>query len=214
MLRGRAGLTQRALAALTGASERAIQGWEAGHSYPTAAHLQALIAVYLERGVFTPGRVTEDAIELWEAASEAAPRLHAPFDHAWFANLLASTPTPGAEAHWYDWGEAPEIADLHGRAPELAEAVATLDAVPGFGLVSATAVAACLTEQGFTHPDQFVADVGLDIRVHQSGKRNGKFGLSTYGDAELRRLLDLAALGATRNTTDRTFAERYAREQA
>jgi transposase len=99
-------------------------------------------------------------------------------------------------------------------APELAEAVATLDEVPGFGLVCATAVAACLTEKGFTHPDQFVAYVGLDIRVHQSGKRNGKFGLSKYGDAELRRLLYLAALGATRNTTDRTFAERYAREQA
>ncbi len=99
-------------------------------------------------------------------------------------------------------------------APELATAVTRLDEVPGFGLVSATAVAACLTEKGFTHPDQFVAYVGLDIRVHQSGKRNGKFGLSKYGDAELRRLLYLAALGATRCAKDRTFAERYTREQA
>lgn len=99
-------------------------------------------------------------------------------------------------------------------APELAEVVTRLDEVPGFGLVCATALAACLTEKRFTHPDQFVAYVGLDIRVHQSGKRNGKFGLSKYGDAELRRLLYLAALGATRNATDRTFAERYVREQA
>lgn len=99
-------------------------------------------------------------------------------------------------------------------ARELATAVTALDAVPGFGPVCATALAACLTERRFTHPDQFVAYVGLDIRVHQSGTRRGQFGLSKYGDAELRRLLYLAALGAARSTKDRTFAERYAREQA
>src|SRR5262249_50147041 len=60
LLRGRAGLTQRALAAHLGISEQAIQKWEAGQGYPSPARLQALIALYLERGVFTAGREGEE----------------------------------------------------------------------------------------------------------------------------------------------------------
>lgn len=89
----------------------------------------------------------------------------------------------------------------------------TLRAVPGFGPVTAVALAACLVEKQFTHPDQFVAYLGLDIRVHQSGKRSGQFGLSKHGDAELRRLLYIAAVSAAQSR-DTTFATRYAREQA
>ena len=107
-----------------------------------------------------------------------------------------------------------QVAQAIKPAPDLATAVTALDAVPGFGLVCATALATCLTEKRFTHPDQFVAYVGLDIRVHQSGRRRGQFGLSKYGDAELRRLLYLAALASTQSTKDRTFADRYVREQA
>lgn len=101
-------------------------------------------------------------------------------------------------------------------APPLSPVLAaarTLRAVPGFGPVTAAALAACLVEKQFTHPDQFVAYIGLDLRVHQSGRRNGQFGLSKHGDAELRRLLFLAALGAAQSR-DTTFAARYAREQA
>ena len=80
--------------------------------------------------------------------------------------------------------------------------------------VVAAALAACLVEQQFTHPDQFVAYLGLDIRVHQSGQRKGQFGLSKHGDAELRRLLSIAALTAAQSTRDLTFATRYEREKA
>jgi transcriptional regulator with XRE-family HTH domain len=45
-LRERARLTQRELAALLGVSERAIGAWEAGLSYPSAARLRELIALY------------------------------------------------------------------------------------------------------------------------------------------------------------------------
>jgi transposase len=98
-------------------------------------------------------------------------------------------------------------------APELAPATA-LRAVPGIGPVTAAALAACLVDKQFTHPDQFVAYVGLDLRVHQSGRRRGQQALSKYGDAELRRLLYLAALAASRTRHDPTFARRYARERA
>ena len=96
----------------------------------------------------------------------------------------------------------------------LATAVTALRAIPGIGEVTAPALAACLIDKQFTHPDQFVAYVGLDIRVHQSGRRRGHFGLSKHGDAELRRLLYLAAMAAANSTHDTTFAVRYAREQA
>src|SRR3954451_12545021 len=96
----------------------------------------------------------------------------------------------------------------------LATAAAALTAVPGIGPVTSAALAACLIDKQFTHPDQFVAYVGLDLRVSQSGRRKGQFGLSKYGDAEVRRLLYLAAMSAATATRDTTFAERYAREQA
>ena len=75
-------------------------------------------------------------------------------------------------------------------------------------------LAACLVAKRFTHPDQFVAHVGLDIRVQQSGRRKGQLGLSKHGDAELRRLLYVAAMAAARSTKDPTFADRYRRELA
>jgi transposase len=89
-----------------------------------------------------------------------------------------------------------------------------LQAVPGIGPVVAAAVTACLQAKRFTHPDQFVAYVGLDVRVHQSGRRQGRRALSKQGDAELRRLLYLAAAAASRGRQDPTFAARYARERA
>jgi transposase len=128
--------------------------------------------------------------------------------------LAAEALTPATE------GLARELQALDDRiaaaakADELAAAVVTLKAVPGIGDLTAPALAACLIAKRFTHPDQFVAYVGLDIRVHQSGRRHGQFGLSKYGDAELRRLLYLAAMAAARCTRDPTFAERYHRERA
>src|SRR5947209_18518291 len=79
LLRGRSGLSQRELAALTGSSERAIQTWEGGLSYPSADRLKALIALYLQRGVFAPGQERAEAVALWDAAREEAPRLKMPF---------------------------------------------------------------------------------------------------------------------------------------
>jgi transcriptional regulator with XRE-family HTH domain len=61
LLRGRSGLTQREVAALLGISRQALQKWEAAEGYPGPAHLEALIALYLARGVFTAGREAEEA---------------------------------------------------------------------------------------------------------------------------------------------------------
>lgn len=93
--------------------------------------------------------------------------------------------------------------------------VAALDLVPGIGPVTATAVAACLHAKQFAHPDQFVAYIGLDVRVRQSGQRQGQQTLSKRGHAELRRLLYLAAQANLRTKDPQNpFKTHYARERA
>jgi transposase len=130
------------------------------------------------------------------------------------AALLAEDAAPPAPAPAAPAGSARGAAARPARpAPTLASARA-LQAVPGIGPVTAAALAACLVDKQFTSADQFVAYIGLDIRVRQSGRRHSQFGLSKHGDAELRRLLYLAAQAGARCRADRTLADRYAREKA
>src|SRR4051794_7943413 len=137
-LRGRANLSQRELALLLGVSERAVQAWEAGLSYPSATSLQRLIALYVERGAFPAGQEAEAAAALWDAALDEAPRLKVPFDHAWFAALQPSASDarrpaavtarapvqrvsgPELGPPREDWGAAPDVSAFYGRAEELA----------------------------------------------------------------------------------------------
>lgn len=98
------------------------------------------------------------------------------------------------------------------QAPELT-AVQELQKVPGIGPVVAATLVSRLTARSFTHSDQFVAYCGLDIRVRQSGQRNGQLGLSKQGESELRRLLYLAAQSSLR-AKDSPFKAHYERERA
>jgi len=96
-----------------------------------------------------------------------------------------------------------------GAFPEVKE----LQAVPGIGPVTAAAVVSRLKAKSFTHPDQFVAYLGLDVVIIQSGKRAGQRGLSKQGDAELRRLLYLCAR-ASLTAKESPFRRQYERELA
>lgn len=98
------------------------------------------------------------------------------------------------------------------KAPEL-QAVKRLQQVPGIGPVIAATLVSRLTARSFGHSDQFVAYCGLDVRVRQSGKRRGQLGLSKQGEAELRRLLYLAAQASLR-AKDSPFTMQYERERA
>lgn len=92
-------------------------------------------------------------------------------------------------------------------------AAARLDAIPGVGPVTAAAAATCLQSRGFGHSDQFVAYIGLDITVRQSGPRKGQGAISSRGDAELRRLFYLAAQANLRSKHS-PFRQQYDRERA
>jgi transposase len=97
----------------------------------------------------------------------------------------------------------------------VADVVRALDGVPGIGPVTASAVAACLTTKSFAHPDQFVAYVGLDVRVRDSGQRRGQRAVSKQGDGELRRLLYLCALANVRaRDPANPFKQQYGEERA
>jgi transposase len=65
-----------------------------------------------------------------------------------------------------------QIAQAQGQFPLMAQ----LKKVHGIGPVTAAQVAARLATSTFDHPDQFVSFIGLDIRVRQSGKRQGHHG--------------------------------------
>jgi transposase len=106
-----------------------------------------------------------------------------------------------------------QIADRTTAEGEAAfPAAAALDQVPGIGPVTAAALASCLTARSFPTSDAFVAYVGLDVRVRDSGKRRGQRALTKQGNAELRRLLYLCAQASLRRT-ESPFRTQYERER-
>lgn len=90
--------------------------------------------------------------------------------------------------------------------------VKTLMQVPGIGPVTASAVASRLLSRSFSSPDAFVAYMGLDVAVRDSGRSVGRRKLTKQGDAELRRLLYLAAM-ANLSCKSSVFKDRYSQER-
>ncbi len=135
-LRTQIGLTQTGLAERLHISRRAVTEWEAGSSYPTAEHLQQLIALGVRASAFPAGREAEEIRALWKAARQKAL-----LDEAWLASLLGRTrpaltllhpvpleaprpgelpaaqPPPGPRL---DWGEALAVPTFYDREQELA----------------------------------------------------------------------------------------------
>lgn len=104
-----------------------------------------------------------------------------------------------------------EIAQtLH--SSDLDEDAGRLREVPGIGPVTSAALASCLTHKHFAEAGEFVAYIGLDITVKDSGTRKGQAFVSQQGDAELRRLLYLAAQANVR-IADSPFRAQYQRER-
>jgi transposase len=73
-----------------------------------------------------------------------------------------------------------------------------LGAVPGFGPLVSAYMLATLAAGEFRSSDSFVAFIGFDLRVRESGKLRGRRKLSKRGDPEARRLLYLAAIAAAK----------------
>ena len=69
------------------------------------------------------------------------------------------------------------------------EAKVLADAMPGVSHDQVAALLVALGDKSFDNSDQLVAFVGLDVRVRQSGKWQGKQVLSKRGNGYLRKVL-------------------------
>lgn len=65
--------------------------------------------------------------------------------------------------------------------------------IPGIGPINAAALVTAYNRGAFSGANAFIAYIGLDIRVRQSGTHKGKSKLTKRGEPELRRLLWCAA---------------------
>lgn len=82
-------------------------------------------------------------------------------------------------------------------------------ALEGIGPLTATALTMAFQRGHFSRSDAFIAFLGLDVRVRDSGTFRGRRKLTKQGDPELRRLLYLAAMTACRHPTWEPFYQRH-----
>lgn len=81
--------------------------------------------------------------------------------------------------------------------------------IPGIGPGNAAALVTAYRRGAFSGSDAFVAYMGLDVRVRESGQFRGKRKLTKRGAAELRRLLYCASHAAR---THQRFADYYQKQ--
>ena len=82
-------------------------------------------------------------------------------------------------------------------------------AVEGIGELTAMALANTFHRGHFKNSDAFIAFMGMDVRVRDSGKKIGRRKLTKKGDPELRRLLYNAAMAARKTATWAGLYEQY-----
>ena len=81
--------------------------------------------------------------------------------------------------------------------------------IAGVGAVVGSSVLNTLERVPFRSADAFVAFTGLDPRPDESGHHRGRRRLSKRGPSELRRLLYLAAMAATKTKTWKPLYQHY-----
>lgn len=82
-------------------------------------------------------------------------------------------------------------------------------AIEGIGPISAAALVMAFARARFANSDAFIAFLGLDVRIRDSGQKRGQRKLTKQGDGEIRRLLYLAAMQAKARAAWRAFFQRH-----
>ena len=81
--------------------------------------------------------------------------------------------------------------------------------IEGIGPLTAAALVMAFARGHFSGSDAFIAFLGLDVRVRDSGNKRGQRRLTKQGDGEIRRLLYLAAMQAKAKPAWREFYQRH-----
>jgi transposase len=79
--------------------------------------------------------------------------------------------------------------------------------VEGIGFLTGARLIAAFQRGDFRNADAFIAFLGMDLRVSQSGQKDGRRSLTKRGDPEARRLLHNAAMSASRTAAWKGFYE-------
>lgn len=87
--------------------------------------------------------------------------------------------------------------------------VRRIQAIEGIGPINAIALVMAYHRGDFCSSDAFVAFLGLDVKVRDSGTQKGKRKLTKKGPREIRRLLHNAAMAARRSPTWQGFYQRH-----
>lgn len=83
------------------------------------------------------------------------------------------------------------------------------EAIEGVGFLTATAFLTAFMRGEFENSDAYIAFLGLDLCVKDSGKKSGRRRLTKKGDPEIRRLGHNASMAACRSTTWKPFYQRH-----
>lgn len=95
------------------------------------------------------------------------------------------------------------------REAGLLEEVARCQAIEGIGFLTATALVMAYNRGDFNSGDSFIAFLGMDLRVSDSGQKNGRRSLTKRGCSEVRRLLHNAAMSASRSIAWKAFYNKH-----
>ncbi|MDQ0651293.1 IS110 family transposase [Pseudomonas cedrina] len=91
----------------------------------------------------------------------------------------------------------------------LLEQVARCQAIEGIGFLTATALVMAFIRGEFKTSDAYIAFLGMDLRVFDSGEKTGRRRLTKRGCSEIRRLLHNAAMSASRSAAWKETYEHY-----
>ncbi|MDD2050885.1 transposase, partial [Pseudomonas putida] len=84
------------------------------------------------------------------------------------------------------------------READLLEQVERCQAIEGIGFLTATALVMNFIRGDFRNSDAFIAFLGMDLKVSDSGQHAGRRRLTKRGCSETRRLLHNASMSASR----------------
>ena len=83
------------------------------------------------------------------------------------------------------------------------------EGIEGVGFLTATAFLTAFIRGEFENSDAYIAFLGLDLCVRDSGKKSGRRRLTKKGDPEIRRLGHNASMAASRSATWKPFYQRH-----